>query len=465
MKPLILGLSAALTLSACADFGTMGRASEPRAGFARTEAAARSAGLTAAWHLTPAEVAANAARVRARVQGKTVNADTAVQVALVNNRALQARYAELGLSSTELWEAAMGPVPTLGVSATGLAGDAARSLEAALAASLLDIATAKPRTRVAQIRFEQAELAALSETMALAVETRRAWIEAVGAFEAAALIGQTQGTAEAASELAAQLGQTGALNRADQAREHAFTAELAAERAAARLEAEVAKERLLRLMGLWGGDLDVFVPDALPGLPGRPRGAADIERLALQNRPDLASGRLELEAVALDYRLEGRTRMISDVALAAGGEVEREDGETDRTAVLDLDFEIPLYDTGRLVSKRGQMAYLQAANELADQAIAARAEARIAQRQVTGRHAIARQWRDQVVPLRAEIDEQALLSYNGMLTSAFDLLEDARDGLEARLSAAAAKKDYWIAETDVTAAIWGGPISSEGGDE
>ncbi|NDW60119.1 TolC family protein, partial [Yangia sp. PrR004] len=166
-------------------------------------------------------------RVHALINGKTISADTAVQVALINNRALQANFADLGLSSAELWEAAMGPVPSVGVSVSGLAGDVSRSLEATLINSLLDLATTRSRTEIAAIRFRQAELAALSETIALAIETRRAWIEAVGAFEAAALIGQAQGTADAGSELAAQLGRTGAMSKADQAREHAFTAELA----------------------------------------------------------------------------------------------------------------------------------------------------------------------------------------------------------------------------------------------
>ncbi|WP_424934440.1 TolC family protein [Amaricoccus macauensis] len=398
------------------------------------------------------------------MSGKTISSDTAVQVALINNRGLQASFAELGLSSGDLWEVAMGPVPTVGVSVSGIAGDVTRTLEATLINSLLDLATSRSRTEIGEIRFRQAELAALAESIALAVETRQAWIEAVGAFEAAALVAEAKGTAEASSELASQLGRTGAMNRADQAREYAFSAELAGEEAEARLEAQLAKQRLIRLMGLWGSDVTVYVPDALPPLPGSPRTASDIERLALTNRVDLASGRLELEAVAREYRLTGQTYMISDVELGAGLEIERENSETDKGPVLDIDFEIPLYDTGGLVSKRGQMAYLKAANTLAQQAIDARSEARMAHKAVTGRHAVARHWRDEVLPLRGEIDEEALKSYSGMITSTFELIEDARDGLEAQLGAAEAKRDYWLAETMVTAAIWGGEVSPSAGE-
>ena len=62
----------------------------------------------------------------------------------------------------------------------------------------------------------------------------------------------------------------------------------------------------------------------------------------------------------------------------------------------------------------------------------------------------------------AMIDEEALKSYNGMLSSTFELIADAREGLEAELSYAEAKAEYWHAEAQLTAAIWGG---TTGGSE
>jgi len=470
MKAGLIGSVALVaTLSACADTATIARVSEPRAGFATVADRSRIAQIgTPGWHQNATEIAAAEARSRAMLEGRTISAETAVQVALLNNRGLQAAYAELGLSAADVWEAALGPVPSLGVSVSGLAGDVARTLEATLINALLQAATVKPRTQFAELRFRQAQLAAAGETIALAVETRRAWIEAVAAFEAAALIARTQNTANAASELAVELGRTGAMNAADQAREHAFTAQIAAERADARLEAQLAKERLARLMGVSPGQVTFYVPDALPSLPGRPRSRADIERLALQNRVDIAAGRLELQAIAAEYRLTGETRAVSDVAIRAGVEAERDAGRTETTPVVEVEFEIPLYDTSRLASRRGALVYLKAANLLADAATNARAEARAAHLEVTGKHDIARHWRDVVLPLRRTIDDEALKSYNGMITSTFELIEDARDGLEAQLGAAEAKRDYWLAETDVTAAIWGGSATagkSDGGDE
>ncbi|MFZ7094320.1 TolC family protein [Primorskyibacter sp. 2E233] len=465
MSARLLGMASLALLAACVDQSVIDRASDPRAGFGFVaDGAKRSTGANAAWAQTSAEVAANEARAKSLVAGKTIDAETAIQVALMNNRGLQAAYAELGLSAADLWNVALGPRPSfeIGISGIGEAG-LARSLEAVVTGAILDLAMQKPRTKLAETRFRQAQMVALAETVALAAETRRAWIDAVAAFEASALIGRAQGTAEAASELAAELGRTGAMNRADQAREHVFTAELAAERTEARLEAQLAKEQLTRLMGLYGTGIDYYVPDRLPSLPGRKPGRSDAERLALEHRTDLAIAKLELEAIAQQYRLDTQTRRLSSAVVTAGVEIERSDSrETEVSPVLAVGLEIPLYDAGPLTSRRGALEYSRAAHALAQQAVNARSEARSAHAAVTGTYNIARHWRDEVLPLRREIDREALKSYNGMLTSTFELIEDARDGLEAQLETAKAKAAYWRAESDLKTVIWG-PIP--GGEE
>ena len=72
-----------------------------------------------------------------------------------------------------------------------------------------------------------------------------------------------QAAADAASDLAQKLGETGAMTKGGQAREHVFYAELAGQTAKARLEARLAKEELTRLMGLWGSDTDYQIPNRL----------------------------------------------------------------------------------------------------------------------------------------------------------------------------------------------------------
>jgi outer membrane protein TolC len=64
------------------------------------------------------------------------------------------------------------------------------------------------------------------------------------------------------------------------------------------------------------------------------------------------------------------------------------------------------------------------------------------------------------VPLRQTVEEEGLLSYNGMITSTFELLTDVREKIGASLEAANAKRQFYMAQADLTAAIYGGGAGS-----
>ncbi len=464
-RGIALGVTSALALAACTPASDLERLSSPSAGFESVATTARTAtGAETVWLQSAEDISANAKKVSALVSGKTISADTAVQVALLNNRGLQAAYADLGLSAADAWQVALAPNPSLHLGVLGLGTqslDGFRTLEGGIAANLLALTTQKSRNRIADVRFRKAQLVAAEETLRVATEARKAWITTVAAFETASLVRQTQETADAASELAAELGKTGYLGRDDQAREHAFAAELAGQRAQADLAAKLAKEDLTRIMGLFGADLNYFVPNALPGLP-RIADRKAFESEALAGRVDLAAAKLELEAVALDYRLGDRTRVVSDIALAAGTEIEREleDGarHSARTDSLDLEvaFEIPIFDSGAARLRKGEVAYMKAAHQLAQKAVDVRSEARAAHLAWTGTHKIARHYRDVVLPLRKTIEEEALLSYNGMITNTFELLADTRARMQSNLLEASARRDFWLADANMTAVLYGG---------
>ena len=468
-----ISLTGALLVSACATPDQMAKLSNPRTGFDTVASTAATAtGKETVWIQSSAEAAANAQRVQALVHKKTISADTAVQVALLNNKGLQAAYAELGLSSADVWQETLQPNPTVSVGVLGIGVDGLggyRAIEGMIANNILSLVTRNKRLGIADIHFRQAQLVAAEATLRVATETRRAWVEAVAAFEAAGLIAQAQGTANAASELAARLGEVGSLNKAGQAREHAFYAELAGQRAQAKLAAELAKEALTRQLGLWGGGAEYYVPNALPQLPRAVAARPKIEAEALGRRVDLAIAKLELEAAARENGLTDATRYVTDLEIIAGFEAERElhDGEvaTETTPQVEVEFDIPIFDSGKARKRKAETAYLRAANELAQMAVNVRSEARSAYLAYTASHQIARHYRDAVLPLRRTIEEEGLLSYNGMITNTFELLADTRARLNSNLEEGNARRDFWLADANMVAAVYGGGASAGGGGD
>jgi outer membrane protein TolC len=459
--PLVICLP--LVLAACAT-AVPDAYTAPKAGFAAVaDQSSAALGKRTVFAQTQAENEAIQRDVRAMVRGKTLSAETAVQVALLNNKGLQAAYAEVGLSAASAWQEAtpVNPVVSLGIMGIGAAElGAYRAIEGMVAANLLSAQTRSQRMALADVNFRAAQARAVQDTLALAYQTRAAWINAVAAFETVSYLQRAKATSDAGAELAQRLGETGALNKAGQAREFAFNAELAGQVAQARLNASRAKEELTRLMGLWGDDVNFSVPDALPPLPRFVGAIGGIEAKALNNRVDLRIAKLDLEAQAAAFGLTDRTRLVTDLELIAGVELEREieDGrkKIESSPQLELEFAIPIFDTGKARVRKAELSYLQAANVLAQKAVNIRSEARVAEAGYRATHRIAQHYRDVVVPLRATVEEEGLLSYNGMITSTFDLISASRDRLGAELQAANAKRDFYLAQAELTAAIYGG---------
>jgi len=463
--PLVFGFP--LILGACAT-AIPGAYTEPKAGFSNvSNQTSTSIGKRTAFAQTQAENVVLKKQVHGMVHRKTISADTAVQVALLNNKGLQASYANVGLSAADAWQQSTpeNPVVSIGILGIGAAElGLYRAIEGMFATNILDAKTRKQRVALADINFRSAQLGAVNDTLTLANQTRQAWINAVSAFEAASYLKRAKATSNAGSELASKLGETGALNKAGQAREHAFNAELAGQLAKARLNATRAKEDLTKLMGLWGTEVDYYVPDALPALPRSVGRITNIEGKALRNRLDLQVAKLGLEAQAAAFGLTDQTQLLTDLEIIAGFEAEREaDGgktETETTPQIELEFAIPIYDTGKARMRKAELMYLQAANVLAEKAVNVRSEARGAEVSYHASYKIARHYRDVLVPLRKTVEEEGLLSYNGMITNTFELLTDVREKLGASLEAANAKREFFMAQADLTAAIYGGGAGS-----
>ncbi len=409
-------------------------------------------------------------QVHSLVYKKTLSVDTAVQVALLNNKGLQAAYADIGVSAAEAWQQTMLENPRVSVGILGIAHPELgifRAIEGMIATNILALSTRDRRVDIADTRFRQAQLKAVIETLRIAGQTRMAWTDAVSSFETLFFLNQGQVTADAASELAKKLGESGALPKAQQAREHVFYSELTGQKAQARLSAKLSKEKLTRLMGLWGTGLNYYVPDKLPRLPRKLLTKNSIEREALQKRIDLQIAKLELEAVAKSYGLTQATRYVTDFEIIGGFEKERELDEDVikklTTPQIEFEFVIPIFDTGKARMRKAELAYMRAANLLAEKAINIRSEARSSYLSYRSNYDIARHYRNAVLPLRAKIEAESLLTYNGMITNTFELLQDTRAKINAALKAVTAKRDFWIADANLLTAIYGGDAASDAG--
>jgi outer membrane protein TolC len=437
--PLISTMIMTLGLSACVSLSGDGGMA-PVQGIAYAELNADAVKVS-----TEAESAAAADRVAALLK-RPLTPGAAVQVALLNNRGLQASYNELGISEAQYVQASLPPSPRFGFNQ--LVGDLEVEITRQLVGNVLALATLPARSEIAQARYRAAQIRAAEATLTLAAETRKQFYRAVAANEQVNLIMQT----------------------------HGFAGDADAEVSEARMKLRIERERLARLMGLWE-DVDYRLPLRLPTIPSRIRSIREAEAQALQRRLDLQIAKLELDALAKSLGLTQATRFISAFDLAAQNRYKSTEkdsaGSVSKTKTITNGFvatlEIPLFDFGQARVAEAEQRYLQAANKLAEMAVNARSEAREAYHAYRGTYEIARAHQKRNAPTGDLAGIQAGAKMIDQAAAPPEPAPDMQEWMSHNIKAIEARRDFWIADTELTASGSGtrtnGGLGSLGGPQ
>lgn len=447
-RPGIVALSFALLLSGCAAFS-------PDAGMSGVADVVSNTIRKDVIAVRSVEDGERADALVTQLLRRTLSVESAVQIALLNNRGLQAAYNELALAEADAIEQSLPPNPTFSLSR--ISGDGGFEFERQVVGDILALATLPFRSEIARRRFHEAQLRAALETLRLAADVRRAYYQAAGSSELAALLSDTKTTAETIAQLAEKLGQTGGLNKLDQAREQVFYAEITADLATARQQATSARERLARLLGVWGGQVDFKLPKALPALPRSPKSLPNIEVEAVGRRVDLQMARIELDLLAKALNLTEATRFVTLLDLAGISRKTKEpEGTPFRQRGFDLQLQIPIFDGGEVRVRQAAESYNIALNRLTEKAVNVRSEARDAYRVYRSTYDIAGHYQREVVPLRNIISDEAQLRYGSMQIDVFALLAEAKLRIAAQRASIDARRDFWLVHSDLQSVVDGG---------
>jgi outer membrane protein TolC len=236
-----------------------------------------------------------------------------------------------------------------------------------------------------------------------------------------------------------------------------FYAETTAELATLRQDATSSRERLIRLLGLWDGDIGIRLPLKLPVLPRRPLSLPGVEVDAVEHRIDLQIARIELDALAKSLNLTAATRFVTMLDVAG---VDRKTvdptGTSFRQRGFDVQFQIPIFDGGEVRVRQAVETYNQAFNRLTEKAVNVRSEARDAFRVYRSTYDIAGHYQREVVPLRNIITDESKLRLSSMQIDVFALLTEARQRIAALRAAIEAKREFWLAQSELKTAVNGG---------
>ena len=414
------------------------------AGFAFVEETVwDNAGHEIAWYQSDAEYEEVAGRVQALLSDSLSETD-AVEIALLNNRSLQAAYATLGITHAALVQAGLFSNPRLsGHLGYPTSDDHAPDLALGVSINFLDFLFVPLKKAVAASAYEAAQIQLAGEVVMHAGEVVHAFRNAQGSTQLYGMLTEVNLAAETSYEAARLLREAGNTRAIDLNNERLFYEQVRMQREAARLRMVQDRERLNVLMGLWGENTEWILHGRLPnperGLPL----LADIEKRALEVNLDLAMAAEEIELFGRRLELVNATALIPSLELGFEGE-----REGSWEIGPEVGFPIPLFDQGQ-ARKAGAEAELhrQQASYYA-LAVEIRSAARVIRERLQSTFQTARHFRDIVLPISSQISAETETLFNAMQVGVFQLIEARRQEIRAGMGYIEALQHFWTTQAD-----------------
>ena len=404
------------------------------------------------WNRGSAEDAQAQAAVASLLK-RPLTADSAVQVALLNNHNLQATYEELGIAQADLVEAGLLKNPVFYFERR-LPGQAA---EIDLVQEFVDILLLPLRKRIAAAQFEAAKLRVGHEILTTAAEVRAAFYEHQGDQQLVDLRKTVADATERSAETALKMHEAGNLRDLDLASEQATHAQAKIDLAKAQANAVQSREKLNKLMGAFGAQTNWTVASRLSELPGNEVSTAQLESRAIQQRLDLAAARQQFIAEA---RTRGIARAEAILQGAQIGSHYEHEIEPRHSTGPSVSVPIPIFNQGQPASARAsakmrqaEQRYLALAADIRSDVRAARDKMLLSRRQVE-------YFKSTALPTRTRVTEESQLEYNAMQIGPFQLLQAKQEEVKTGADSVEALRDYWVARAELEKAV-GGSLSGK----
>jgi cobalt-zinc-cadmium efflux system outer membrane protein len=394
-----------------------------------------------------------------RVAGETrrllqeeLTAAAATQVALFNNPQLQATYERLGVAQAEVVQAGLLRNPSLSLHWGFRFGEPGivDEIVGSLTGSFLDLFLMPLKKKFANAAFRRVKLEVADAVLATVADVQQAFYTVQASTQVVAMRRMIVEAQQAATELAVRQHEAGNISDLDLSNEQAVYTQAKLDLARSQYQLLSDRERLTRLLGVWGSDIEYKVAPNLPEVPAEDPDLAHLERVAIGNRLDLQAAREEVQTAAAALQVTKATRAVSGLSVGIQG---HRDPDGPRSIGPTVDLELPIFDQKQAEVARLR-AELHAAEHRADAlAIAVRSEVRHARNRLLAARLTIEYLGKTLVPLRERIVTLCQEQYNAMLLGVYQLLQAKQNEVDAYREYIEAVRDYWIARADLERAI------------
>jgi cobalt-zinc-cadmium efflux system outer membrane protein len=375
---------------------------------------------------------------------KSLDQETAVKVALLNNRSVRESYERLGIARADLLQAGLVTNPVFSANAKFFSRGP--EIELGLLQSFVDLFFVPLRRRVAAAELCAAEAAVARDLVRLVYDVRRAFVTAHAAREL--VVGRT----EVLRSATAQRDLMKSLHDAGNVLDSQWTlAQAGASRAQLDLAAALALEREARepinvLLGLKDDAVAWTLEGTLDAMPSEVPEARDAVSRAVASSLDLVENRAQIEAAAMESGLRRREGLLPEFELGAVGKREN-DGPWGFGP--EISTAIPIFDQGQAKVLEANAHWRQRMARHVVLTVRVQSAARqLRDRAVTLRERV-RSLRVDYLPLRARLVRETLQQYNAMQVGAFEVLTAQQQEAEALREHVETLREAWTARLDL----------------
>lgn len=444
MKRLVLScvVVVAVGLGGCAAVAV-----DPHAGFPQvSQLVTERTGKEVTWTPGTEEAPPALEVIEARLKDG-LSEDKAVQIALLNNRNLQALYTRLGIAQADLVQASLLHNPVVDAAAGFPVGGGIVDLTFGGAMDFIDFLYVPLRKRVATARFEETKLRVAAEVLDLAWRTQTAFYRHQANEQMLEMRRQVTASTAASFELAQRMREAGNIRELDLALERALAEQAKLDLRLTEVAVRESREQLNEFMGLWGEEAGTWelASARLPDPPRESPDGARFEARVIERSLDLAAAERLIAAAAENVALDRASGLFPEVVGGGKGERDGHEWEPGPTFTLPL----PFFDRGQARVARAQVELRQARELRHALAVRIRAVARSTRDRLAGYHDRALYYHDVLLPVFDCVLQETQLQYNAMQVGPLDLLRAKEQQIEAAVRYIDALREYWTARADL----------------
>lgn len=351
------------------------------------------------------------------------------QVALLNNRTVQAAFFRIGVAEADVVQSGLFANPSLSMLVGFPSGGGLVALEGGLVQGISDLWQMPLRKRASKHVRDRVVLEIAKRVSDTLLEVKRSYVELLAAELAVTIATENRNVTQALLDLTLSRQEAGAGNEVDvnAARSEHMQSEVALQRA--NLRVLEARAPLLALLGLSNPGSDLRVSGDLPGAA---TGLATVEsmlELAQKSRLDLRAARNAVLAAEASVRLEKRLFLrVVEPGVSFEREQRKAGESTDFIAGPTLDLELPIFDQNQAQIARARFLYSRAVKVLEGLSIDVQQQVRMTFQRAAAMRSLTEIYKERLIPQRETSLELAREAYR-LGEASFVFVLDAQKAL------------------------------------